>query len=54
MSSQMHSTTKSVAVETNGALEAGIASATRALLDCRQPDGHWVYELEADGTIPAE
>src|SRR6202011_997937 len=53
MSSEMHSTTKSVAKET-GALEASIASATRALLDYRQLDGHWVFELEADSTIPAE
>src|SRR5947209_170404 len=37
-----------------GALEAAIASTTRALLDARQPDGHWVFELEADCTIPAE
>ena len=36
------------------ALEASIASATRALLGYRQPDGHWVFELEADCTIPAE
>ena len=35
-------------------LEASIASATRALLGYRQPDGHWVFELEADCTIPAE
>src|SRR6266550_5560925 len=53
MSSQMHSVNKSVGIE-NGALEASIAAATRALLDCRQPDGHWVFELEADSTIPAE
>ena len=25
-----------------------------ALLDRQQPDGHWVFELEADATIPAE
>jgi squalene-hopene/tetraprenyl-beta-curcumene cyclase len=37
-----------------GALDASIAAATRALLGYRQPDGHWVFELEADGTIPAE
>src|ERR1700754_4542360 len=37
-----------------GTLDASIASATRALLDYRQPDGHWVFELEADCTIPAE
>src|ERR1700688_2692315 len=53
MSSEMHSTHKSVAKET-GALEASIASATRALFDYRQLDGHWVFELEADSTIPAE
>jgi squalene-hopene/tetraprenyl-beta-curcumene cyclase len=31
-----------------------IAAATRALLDLQQADGHWVFELEADATIPAE
>ena len=36
------------------ALDRGIASATAALLDRQQPDGHWVFELEADATIPAE
>jgi squalene-hopene/tetraprenyl-beta-curcumene cyclase len=36
------------------ALEERIAAATRALLDRQQADGHWVFELEADGTIPAE
>jgi squalene-hopene/tetraprenyl-beta-curcumene cyclase len=35
-------------------LDAGIASARDALLDRRQGDGHWVFELEADATIPAE
>jgi squalene-hopene/tetraprenyl-beta-curcumene cyclase len=35
-------------------LEASITSATRALLDYQRPDGHWVFELEADSTIPAE
>src|SRR6266403_3224130 len=54
MSSEMHSGNKSVGVETGGALEASIASATHALLGYRQPDGHWVFELEADCTIPAE
>ncbi len=29
-------------------------SATRGLLDYQRPDGHWVFELEADCTIPAE
>jgi squalene-hopene/tetraprenyl-beta-curcumene cyclase len=36
------------------ALQASIGSATRALLGLRRPDGHWVFELEADCTIPAE
>jgi squalene-hopene/tetraprenyl-beta-curcumene cyclase len=36
------------------ALEPHIQSATRALLDLQKPDGHWVFELEADATIPAE
>ena len=35
-------------------LEASIDSATRGLVNDRQADGHWVYELEADCTIPAE
>ena len=29
-------------------------SAARALLERQKPDGHWVFELEADATIPAE
>ncbi|CAN5439260.1 squalene--hopene cyclase [soil metagenome] len=36
------------------ALDASIASAKHGLLDFQQPDGHWVFELEADVTIPAE
>jgi squalene-hopene/tetraprenyl-beta-curcumene cyclase len=54
MSSEMHSGNKAVRSKAGDALEASIASATRALLDERQPDGHWVFELEADCTIPAE
>lgn len=34
-------------------LESSIDSATLALLDDQRPDGHWVFELEADCTIPA-
>jgi squalene-hopene/tetraprenyl-beta-curcumene cyclase len=37
-----------------GALETSIHSATQALLGFRQADGHWVFELEADCTIPSE
>ncbi len=35
-------------------LDRSITSATDALLDLRQPDGHWCFELEADATIPSE
>jgi squalene-hopene/tetraprenyl-beta-curcumene cyclase len=36
------------------ALERAIALATDALLARQRRDGHWVFELEADATIPAE
>src|SRR5271170_1844894 len=36
------------------AVEATIRGATAALLDRQRADGHWVFELEADATIPAE
>jgi squalene-hopene/tetraprenyl-beta-curcumene cyclase len=36
------------------ALEERIERATLALLAQQRPDGHWVFELEADATIPAE
>ena len=36
------------------ALDRAIAAATEALLARQRPDGHWVFELEADATIPAE
>jgi squalene-hopene/tetraprenyl-beta-curcumene cyclase len=35
-------------------LEHCVTRAEKALLDRQQPDGHWVFELEADCTIPAE
>src|SRR5467141_4133906 len=35
-------------------LDRSIDAATGALLALQQPDGHWVFELEADATIPAE
>ncbi|MBK1661193.1 squalene--hopene cyclase [Paracraurococcus ruber] len=37
-----------------GGLEAAIGRATDHLLRRQQADGHWVFELEADATIPAE
>jgi squalene-hopene/tetraprenyl-beta-curcumene cyclase len=39
---------------TSSALETRIRAATDALLERQQADGHWVFELEADCTIPAE
>src|SRR6201998_1731723 len=36
------------------ALEPQIQKGTQALLAQQRPDGHWVFELEADSTIPAE
>jgi squalene-hopene/tetraprenyl-beta-curcumene cyclase len=50
----MHSVEKPVGSQPGEALEASIAAATRAVLAARQADGHWVFELEADATIPAE
>ncbi|MGA2636297.1 squalene--hopene cyclase [Methylocella sp.] len=35
-------------------LEDAISRARRALLDVQRPDGHFVFELEADTSIPAE
>ncbi|KPF79096.1 squalene--hopene cyclase [alpha proteobacterium AAP81b] len=35
-------------------LDASIGKATAALLQAQRPDGHWVFELEADCTIPSE
>jgi len=39
---------------TERSLQQSIKDATEALLDLQQADGHWVFELEADATIPAE
>jgi squalene-hopene/tetraprenyl-beta-curcumene cyclase len=36
------------------ALEQHIERAAAVLFDEQRPDGHWVFELEADATIPAE
>src|SRR5579862_2003325 len=35
-------------------LDAAIDSATEALIARQEPDGHWVFALEADATIPSE
>jgi squalene-hopene/tetraprenyl-beta-curcumene cyclase len=35
-------------------LEFGISRAVQALINQQRGDGHWVFELEADATIPSE
>ena len=47
----MDATTNRIADEV---LDRSIGAATAALLERQKPDGHWVFELEADSTIPAE
>jgi squalene-hopene/tetraprenyl-beta-curcumene cyclase len=42
------------ATQAAAALDAAVTRATDAILAAQKPDGHWVYELEADATIPAE
>jgi len=49
----MSSTPSEITID-KAKLEGSIASATKSLLECQQSDGHWVFELEADATIPAE
>jgi squalene-hopene/tetraprenyl-beta-curcumene cyclase len=47
--------TRAAATGTTGdRLDAAIASATGALVALQRDDGHFVFELEADATIPAE
>src|ERR1044071_9542744 len=36
------------------ALDSAIAGSVESLLSLQHRDGHWVFELEADATIPAE
>jgi squalene-hopene/tetraprenyl-beta-curcumene cyclase len=50
----MTSDTAAAAAPDTQRLQSGIASASRALFDVQKPDHHWVFELEADVTIPAE
>src|SRR6266705_2300342 len=48
---------RAAAAVTKGAsdkLEVSIASATEALCALQRADGHFIFELEADATIPAE
>jgi squalene-hopene/tetraprenyl-beta-curcumene cyclase len=41
-------------LSTKSEAEKSADAAVSALLGCQRPDGHWVFELEADATIPAE
>jgi squalene-hopene/tetraprenyl-beta-curcumene cyclase len=50
----MSDTSTAATLNRSDRLEQGIGAATTALLDMQRPDGHWVFELEADATIPAE
>ncbi|MDB5574409.1 MAG: shc, partial [Tardiphaga sp.] len=43
-----------LSVDTPGVLQSSIDVAAQGLLAHQQSDGHWVFELEADATIPAE
>src|SRR3982074_3671033 len=53
MSGEMPSVDQTVAID-SASLEMSISRATQALLGYRQADGHWVFELESDATIPSE
>ena len=55
MTTMMTSGETSLLAEDGGrSLDRSISSATDALLAAQRPDGHWLFELEADATIPAE
>lgn len=43
-----------VAPDLLGRVDQGVNAAAEALARRQQADGHWVFELEADATIPAE
>ncbi|MBI5131955.1 MAG: squalene--hopene cyclase [Rhodopseudomonas palustris] len=50
----MDSVTTNLGAGRGRTLDASIDAARAALLGFRRDDGHWVFELEADCTIPAE
>jgi squalene-hopene/tetraprenyl-beta-curcumene cyclase len=54
MSDTSNDLTGNMSTTASSALDRAIAAATEALLARQRPDGHWVFELEADATIPAE
>src|ERR1700690_3443861 len=54
MSDTSNDLTDSMSTTAPSTLDRAIAAGTDALLAGQRPDGHWVFELEADATIPAE
>lgn len=54
MSNLAYSAAASQAAFSQSALDRAIGQGADALLKLQKPDGHWVFELEADATIPAE
>jgi squalene-hopene/tetraprenyl-beta-curcumene cyclase len=46
--------TKLQSTDPLAAIDTAVDRAAAALIDAQRPDGHWVFELEADCTIPAE
>jgi squalene-hopene/tetraprenyl-beta-curcumene cyclase len=46
--------TKLQSADPLAAIDTAVDRAAAALTDAQRPDGHWVFELEADCTIPAE
>ncbi|HEX7693571.1 MAG TPA: squalene--hopene cyclase, partial [Sphingomonas sp.] len=46
--------TKLQSVDPLAAIDTAVERAAAALIGAQRPDGHWVFELEADCTIPAE
>ncbi|MFT3976547.1 MAG: squalene--hopene cyclase [Sphingomonas bacterium] len=45
---------ETIDIDTLAAASLSVERASAALRDAQRPDGHWVFELEADCTIPAE
>jgi squalene-hopene/tetraprenyl-beta-curcumene cyclase len=54
MSDTSNDLTDNMSNTTPSTLDRAMAAATDALRAGQRPDGHWVFELEADATIPAE
>ena len=50
----MQSVSQADEIKSGDALVRSISSASRAVQDFQREDGHWVFELEADDTIPSE